>query len=612
MSADLLAQFDPFYSAPQKEDLPKKSNTQSRSSSALNDLSFFSSASTPAPLPAVSPQPNGQYQAQQNSESDLWGNFNNLTIEPSKTQSNQDDFDAWGDFESPAAPEPSIPTNSVNPPSTSRNNVVSGNEYPRVIPREPQRPTIGRARADTEDFFSGSIAKFIAPSPPRPKPKATPNYGSYAGDKYQSTSNNSVLFDAEDELANQDDDEFGDFEAATSLPQPQQSGDQLDTWPRASESTGKQAPPMLNAASLTPSPFPYPQAPKSPSFQERNPFSELELKTSISVKNSDSPRSGSPVTAWPTFVPIPAKHEPYLDSPPGHKRQQSSQASFKISSLKEATTQKPAAAPRGDSWDWNAFDAPAKSADPKPTENDSWAWDLVDGVPELSKSSNTETPPPTNIPPPSVLLTVFPQLFNLSQTSIFQVVSGQQFSLKNRIMSDPATVDFLRAYILLATVAARIVAGRKQRWKRDHHLSQAMKIGPAAAGGKGGMKLKGVDKSETTREEREAAELVRAWKDQVGRLRSSVAIANSSIKDLAAHLVVPEINDVMPVRTVTITEGGLTAPMPCFLCGLKREERVAKVDVQVEDSFGEWWVEHWGHRACRNFWLEHEGKLKQR
>ncbi|KAJ3502922.1 hypothetical protein NM208_g16619 [Fusarium decemcellulare] len=30
-----------------------------------------------------------------------------------------------------------------------------------------------------------------------------------------------------------------------------------------------------------------------------------------------------------------------------------------------------------------------------------------------------------------------------------------------------------------------------------------------------------------------------------------------------------------------------TAPKACIICGLKREERVAKVDYEVEDSFGE-------------------------
>jgi len=79
--------------------------------------------------------------------------------------------------------------------------------------------------------------------------------------------------------------------------------------------------------------------------------------------------------------------------------------------------------------------------------------------------------------------------------------------------------------------------------------------------------------------------------------------------DASAHLVIPDISDNMYIKT---QEGGPTAPKPCVVCGLKRGERINKVDVQVEDSFGEWWAEHWGHRACRNFWLEHEPKLKIR
>jgi hypothetical protein len=92
-------------------------------------------------------------------------------------------------------------------------------------------------------------------------------------------------------------------------------------------------------------------------------------------------------------------------------------------------------------------------------------------------------------------------------------------------------------------------------------------------------------------------------------LRSTVAVANSSIKNASTHLAIPEINETMHVKT---QEGALKAPKPCIICGLKREERVTQVDVQVEDSFGEWWVEFWGHRACKNFWLEHESKLKHR
>jgi hypothetical protein len=75
-------------------------------------------------------------------------------------------------------------------------------------------------------------------------------------------------------------------------------------------------------------------------------------------------------------------------------------------------------------------------------------------------------------------------------------------------------------------------------------------------------------------------------------------------------MVVPEMVETgMRVSVVGEADGGIKATKPCVLCGLKRDERVEKVDGVVEDSFGEWWSEHWGHVACRNFWREHRGEL---
>jgi hypothetical protein len=68
------------------------------------------------------------------------------------------------------------------------------------------------------------------------------------------------------------------------------------------------------------------------------------------------------------------------------------------------------------------------------------------------------------------------------------------------------------------------------------------------------------------------------------------------------------LSTTMAVQTL---RGAETAAKACFLCGLKREERIVRVDFDVEDSFHEWWVDHWGHRACRNFWIEHEAALRQ-
>ena len=121
---------------------------------------------------------------------------------------------------------------------------------------------------------------------------------------------------------------------------------------------------------------------------------------------------------------------------------------------------------------------------------------------------------PTNIPPPSTLLALFPALLTLPK----EIADEDE---------DADRVDWrLRMVLGQGTIAARILAGRRLRWKRDPFLSQAHKIGPASVGGGGrGMKLAGLDKSETLREEREASEVVRIWRSQVGRLRAAATAA---------------------------------------------------------------------------------------
>jgi hypothetical protein len=180
-------------------------------------------------------------------------------------------------------------------------------------------------------------------------------------------------------------------------------------------------------------------------------------------------------------------------------------------------------------------------------------------------------------------------LFSEAQERLFKPMAAQTFSMKNRILSDPNTIDFLRGYLAIAVVVARVIAGRKLRWKRDVHLAQGMRLGPASSRATSGMKLRGIDKSEINKEEREALDVVRAWKDQIGRLRSAVAAANAIKPGCLGP--VPDIQEVLPVKVLREAEGGVPAPQQCALCGLKREERVAKVDLAVEDSFGEWWVE---------------------
>ena len=126
------------------------------------------------------------------------------------------------------------------------------------------------------------------------------------------------------------------------------------------------------------------------------------------------------------------------------------------------------------------------------------------------------------------------------------------------------------------------------------------------------MKLAGLDKSEVAKEDREVVDTVRLYRAQIGKLRSAVTAA-SAAPGLPKLPTVPDISETMPVKALRTTEGGIPAPHACALCGLKREERVVKVDGEVEDSFGEWWVQGMSmHLQCRKFWDEFEGRLKGR
>lgn len=280
---------------------------------------------------------------------------------------------------------------------------------------------------------------------------------------------------------------------------------------------------------------------------------------------------------------------------------------------------------------------PSPSADPKLTVEDDEPWE------DFSTSTNTISPPPalssplpfnmpkastpppeppnaqppTNIPPPAILLSNFPTLLTDLSTSFFGPLSAQPADVRHRIYTSPDAILYLKSYLSLSVVCARIIAGRKSRWKRDTRLSQSMRIGQAS-GSKGGMKVTSIDRAETAREDREVADVLKAWQGQVGRLRGAVAEVRKAAVGTEREngvdgLVVPEMKEVMAVKSVGSKEGGVAGVRACALCGLKRDERVQKVDGEVFDGFGEWWVEGWEmHRACRNFWLEHEGKLRQR
>ncbi|KAF2738835.1 hypothetical protein EJ04DRAFT_27715 [Polyplosphaeria fusca] len=383
---------------------------------------------------------------------------------------------------------------------------------------------------------------------PAPKPRKTdPN----------------VLFDAEEDIGDKDDDDFGDFEESESVPVPGS---------RPGGSTGLED--ILG--DLTVSQSDHPGA-----IKKHGLVKDAKL---ISSSPSKSPIGAFGSVGGPNVSSVPSP----------------------------AITKK-----EDDTWDtfddWEATIPEKKpTASAKRPQNPSGGV-AVPSQPSISTPASHEADPgelpPTNVPPPAMLLTLFPPAFAEAQEKLFKPMAAQTLPMRNKLVAEPATLAYLQGYLMVASVAARIIAGRKLRWKRDQHLSQGMRIGPASSRATSGMKLTGIDKSENLKEEREVADVVRAWKEQIGRLRHVVSAANQ-IKTGTLERG-PDLQETMPVKTLKQSEGGVPAPQPCMLCGLKREERVGTVDNNISDSFGEWWIEQVSmHRGCRNFWNEHKETLR--
>ncbi|CAI6333865.1 unnamed protein product [Periconia digitata] len=453
-----------------------------------------------------------------------------------------DETDEWGDFEDSAQPtlstnqdpfsfQPSQSTQQTWPAASAQNDSFSTN--------------FQHIESSREGWTKAPIIKA--------KKSADP----------------SVLFDAEDEFGD-DDDEFGDFEGGITNPPPIQA------------SSNSAVADLLGDLSFTES---TPQGRGDETSASHN-IASPSTKKSSAVGNFGSmsrTKQAPAVTSnsKPTSAPAPA----------------------------------PPLAAEEDAWDtfddWEAT-IPAKAkAKAKVTDErkESPTMNLSPILSPAHRDAQHDELPPTNIPPPAVLLTLFSPLFAQAQSQLFKPMATQALPLRNKLLAEPATIAYLQGYLMLASVAAHVIAGRKLRWKRDQHLSQGMRIGPASSRATSGMKLSSVDKSEHMKEEREASDVVLAWKEQLGKLRHVVSAANQ-IK--AGTLgAVPDIQESMNIKTLKQTEGGIPAPQACMLCGLKRDERVGVADHGVEDSFGEWWIDQVNmHRGCRNFWNEHRDKLR--
>ncbi|KAG5975484.1 hypothetical protein E4U56_003684 [Claviceps arundinis] len=622
MSADLFAEFSnppPSSSKPQPNSLygdERKPQAQdpARLQNAFSFTTTQGANSTSKPTLAWS-----SFQSPPNSMSGWDQSFHQsrpAASVPKPADNDEDDDEAWGDFEAaePSAPSVAFPTSSFQAHAPISTTLGSN---ARSFASGPQLSSANGVSANGLLGFDSAIDQLAQESVPQ---------SSFGESKRKvvvktTPSDPNVLFDADDfELqdggeGDEDLDDFGDFEVVNS------------------QSNGTAGPPGASSASsafdllsLDDSPVQLRQESvsmgNSRAFESSFNWEGLPTEARPQIVTQASSRTdvvtnGKKAAAMVSILsrdPVEdnewaAWGSSSTEAKPQVITQAPSQPGVTNTEKHPATRSVPFQAPVDDD-EWTAWDdAPAGNAGSgtSPTSkepdvsNDSgqrWQWD--EG--EVSIKTDDNSPPPTNVPPPAILLSSFSELFS-SGDVLFKALYGQTANAKQQILSSPKTVTFLQGYILIATTAARIIAGRKHRWHRDKILAKSMSI--SAAGSKG-MKLAGLDKTQSAREDREAADVVVAWKEYVGRLRSAVAAANSAGK---ASLKVPELTESPQIQTAKMVP---TAAKPCVICGLKREERVVRVDFDVEDSFGEWWVEYWGHRACKNFWVRHEEKLRQR
>ncbi|KAG5962147.1 hypothetical protein E4U58_003999 [Claviceps cyperi] len=619
MSADLFAEFSnpsPSSTNPQPSSLyGDERKPQAQDPARLQNAFSFTTAqgvnSTSKPTPAWS-----SFQSSSNSMTGWGQSFRQsqpAASAPKPADNDEDDDEAWGDFEAaePSTLSVAFPTASFQAHAPISTTLGSNG---RSFASGPQLLSANGVLANGLLGFDSAIDQLAQESVPQ---------SLFGGSKRKIAakampSDPNVLFDAEDfELqdggeGDEDLDDFGDFEVVN----PQSNGTagppgasfafdllSLDDPPiqlrQESVSMGNscafESPLNWEGLPTETKPQSVAQAPSRPDVVTNGKRAAAMTSIPSRAPTEDNERAawgGSSTEAKPQVITqIPSK-----PSVTNAKKQ-------------PATTSVHFQAPVADD-EWTAWDdvpaGNAGSAAP-PTSNKSdvsngsgqgWQWDAGD----VSIKTDDNSPPPTNVPPPAILLSSFSELFSGGDV-LFKALSGQTANTKQQILSSSKIVTFLQGYILIATTAARIIAGRKHRWHRDKILAKSMSI--SAAGSKG-MKLAGLDKTQSAREDSEAADVVIAWKKYVGRLRSVVAAANSAGK---ASLKVPELTESLQIQTAKMVP---TAAKSCVICGLKREERVVRVDFDVEDSFGEWWVEYWGHRACKNFWVQHEEKLRQR
>ncbi|KAL2000128.1 hypothetical protein VTN02DRAFT_3528 [Thermoascus thermophilus] len=389
-----------------------------------------------------------------------------------------------------------------------------------------------------------------------------------------------VLFDATTEgISNDDDDDWGEFESAETIPEPKQSAG----------SVGEMGDPNAHVR-------------RSPDIPRKSGTSSGALNLMGLLSIEDNHRTSA--DKEPATSAAPSRNITLNGPTPSPRKNPKAPREVPVQPQQEVSDEWGAFVDA--SWEpsSSALQVNTVAAGEPAKENKAAAQKVTHPEPKRvgpPSISQTKSPAfgaqirPTNIPPPSIILQLFPRLFEQLHKEASKVKRD----------SNPSSSTILAERLTCTLkVAARVVAGRTLRWKRDTFLSQSMRIGPARSGKLGGMKLNSVSKNENVKEEQEAMEVLESW-------RPRAAIFNSVILS-SGRRPVPVISELTRVDTATPDKGAIRAPHACAICGLKRDERIPKVDENVEDSFGEWWVDHFGHTDCRRFWEDNSKLLHSR
>ncbi|EAW11500.1 uncharacterized protein ACLA_091980 [Aspergillus clavatus NRRL 1] len=374
---------------------------------------------------------------------------------------------------------------------------------------------------------------------------------------YEEDSN--VLFDATlESVSDNESEDWGDFETAETMTGQRQSQAYAE---RSTKPQGAQRSPGL----ATP-------------INLMDTLSIEDAKPPIPGRSTVTRRTNEPVSKTRISSPTP------LSSTPAHEESFEEWGEFIDGPVEEPISA-------------GVSNASANKAAPDRTTNPTESVRVPLPSPTAQKERASEAQiRPTNIPPPSVLLELFPRLFEQLR---------QEATTARRNPQQKDTVENVASLVFCTLkAAARVVAGRTLRWKRDSILSQSMRIGPARAGKTGGMKLSTVNRNESIKEQQETIDVLNTWRDHTALF--------SSVIQASGRRPIQVISENARVTTATSAQGAIKAAHACALCGLKREERLHKVDENVEDSFGEWWVEHWGHTECKEFWERNMKLLAQR